>query len=353
MPCPTAFPLFRKLPIEVQSMIWKFHRERSEASDSSWRSEANSTTPRPTTFPRFRELPETPEKDKIQEKIWKFYREQRGVRHCLTETPDASWRYEAIDLDTRLFANTLLTDDTANKYWKTIPREDIKPREYKPGEKRPGPSKQPYIDIYKPINGECDDKILLPGAYTTAEPGGDPYSASEGKRIDAPCIRANYKKDIFMLRKRGISGRGLFPKLDDENVPNRGHIEAWLPHAQYLALDASSEHVMFLQDRLPRMKNLKHIYVVANRDPMCPYGAPRSYGGFERTMLDEWNFLPYDKFEALHPKSPGMTAAGYPCPCVSYMLHEGRLMHRNYIEWLAEKCGIRELPISLVVDPYT
>ncbi|KAI1428048.1 hypothetical protein F5Y12DRAFT_70775 [Xylaria sp. FL1777] len=274
--------------------------------------------PPSTTFHLFNRLPR-----EIQDMVWRLHRERRGIRHYLTESQPATRHYAAIDIETNLFAQTLLTKRVANTFWDENDR---------------------------PIRGESDAKIQLIGVNYVSQPGDFAKSVSTAKypvtwrKVSRPQIRINYTTDVVVLEGVFVCLRPVFRLQHALPIQWTDLLHHWLRNVQYLAVNAGSCR-MGIQTRIATLPALEQVYLVIYRDPECRYGAPRHWRNFDKSLLDTHNFLPFDDFVNLHPSN-----ANIECDCETndFRALEVRAAFRR--AFLDE--GQPNMSISIVADPY-
>ncbi|TGJ78708.1 hypothetical protein E0Z10_g10054 [Xylaria hypoxylon] len=234
----------------------------------------------PTTFHVSTQLPK-----EIRDMIWKFHREHRGIRHYFTESPHGCRHYAAVDIETGLFARTILTPRIAGTYW-----DDGKDR---------------------PIKGESDAKIRLIGYNYVSKPDDFAKSVATAKyprtwrKVAKPYIRMNYTTDVVVLEGIFVCLKPVFPLQHSLPGDFTELDEHWLTNVRYLAVNVASCR-MSVENPIATLVNLEHLYLDIYRDPECRYGAPRHWKDFDKTLLDTRNFLPFIDFINLHPSHPSI-----------------------------------------------
>ncbi|KAI0970436.1 hypothetical protein F4678DRAFT_462664 [Xylaria arbuscula] len=270
------------------------------------------------TFHPFIRLP--PE---IKNMIWELHRQRGGIRHYLTESGQSVRHYAAIDLETNLSAETIITKGQAKRYW--------------------GPNN-------RPVRGESDAKIRLKGMNYVSTPGDFATSVvtanytQNWRLVSAPCIRFNYKNDVVVLEGMYnciIPAFKLRFRLPFFRVDLVGH---WLNNVQLLAIHSSRVNVG-VERTTAALPMLRHLYLLVDRDPDCVHGAPRNWPDFDTSLLEERKFLPFDHFVNLHP-----TSAGQPCDCDldDYKSLEMQALFRGAFVHFDKP----NVPITIVADPY-
>ncbi len=270
-----------------------------------------------TTFHLFNKLPR-----EIQDMIWKLHREHRGIRHYLTESPQTTRHYAAIDIETNLFARTLLTKRTASIFWDENDR---------------------------PTKGESDAKIRLIGVNSVSEPGDFAKSVATAnypttwRKVSQPHIRINYKTDVVVLEGVFVCLRPVFSLQHALPIGLMDLVGHWLANVHFLAVNVASCR-MGVERGIAALPALEHLYLVVYRDPECRHGAPRKWRHFEKSLLDAHNFLPLHDFISLHPKNNRQ------CDCEfnDFRALEARATFRK--AFALE--GKPNMSISIVADPY-
>ncbi|KAI0429259.1 hypothetical protein F5Y09DRAFT_264350 [Xylaria sp. FL1042] len=273
------------------------------------------------TFHPFKRLP--PE---IQDKIWQFHRQHRGIRHYLTQTEPVTRHYAAIDIETNRFVRTLVTHGTASKFWD----EDD-----------------------KPIRGESDAKICLVGTHTVFTSGCRAESPTTVKgspvrpllsNVNRPRIRINYKTDVVVLESHFVCLQPAF-KLQHRLPFQRADLENhWLRHVQRLAISTSGCR-MGVERRIAALPSLEHLYLVVYRDPECWCGAPLRWKNFDKSLLDVHKFLAFDDFVDLH-----RSYTTRPCDCELNGFRANEILATFLRAFDTE--GVQDMKISIVADPY-
>ncbi|KAI0450728.1 hypothetical protein F5B21DRAFT_528739 [Xylaria acuta] len=270
-----------------------------------------------TRFTLFTQLP--PE---LRAMIWKFHRQQRGMRHYITESEYSVRHYAAIDIETDLFARTLLTKRTAEKYWD----EDD-----------------------NPVKGESDARLRLIGLNYVPEPGGfgkSPTTARHSttwRKVQRPYIRIHYPTDVVLLEATYLC---LKPAFHLQAALPRGlENDHWLHNVRHLALGVASCRLR-VEDTVALLANLRTLRLVVYRDPACPYGAPRGWRDFEKGLLDCRNFLPFADFVRLHPDHDGIECD---CETMDVRVLEVRAAFRTALQAAFVD---HDVAVSMVADPY-
>ncbi|KAI0842796.1 hypothetical protein F5Y06DRAFT_304491 [Hypoxylon sp. FL0890] len=283
-----------------------------------------------TKFHYFLDLPV-----ELQEMIWDFYRNQRGVRHYLTLLDNERF-YACIDIDNNTFMNTYVNSNRvaqkANLRW---------PRHH-------------------PASGKEFEIVGLIGRHRIPEPGSfaksinttkDRERASWGKRRDLR-IRIRLENDLVFvdamdswvcLRPLSSLGVGRF------NLSLR--YNHWFRSVRHLAIQLRA-----LQSNLDipstaeieSLWKLENLYLVVYRDPQCVYGPPRHWRYFKKDFMDEYNFLPFETFNQLHPrhmdKECRCTKTANDAKQIQNLLREAIHDYRGFDD--------RGIVIKIVVDPY-
>ncbi|KAI1412545.1 hypothetical protein F5Y13DRAFT_190141 [Hypoxylon sp. FL1857] len=268
----------------------------------------------------------------IQDMIWDFYRDQRGLRHYITIFGNVRF-YASIDIDTNKFLRTYIAGTRVKK------------------------------NLRWPLNGPISEKefevIRLRGKeHRIPEPGNPAKSIITATGIERVLwdkrgdlyVRARLESDLIfvdggdprmLLRSISYLNWGTLSVEDTHWFRRVRHLAIQLRPNQRVLDEASAEVITSL-------RNLENLYLVVYRDPQCVYGAPRNWRYFNKDLMDEYNFLPFEVFNKLHPKHRGKR-----CRCGTTA--SGAEDIQDDLE--GALCDYRDIKdcdvdIRIVVDPY-
>ncbi|KAI1346155.1 hypothetical protein F5Y01DRAFT_322048 [Xylaria sp. FL0043] len=284
----------------------------------------------PTTFYYFRNLPQ-----EVQNRIWQLHREHRGIRHYLTHSNHsgpATRHYTAIDIETDRFIRTILTRGTARNFWN---------------------------EEGEPIRGESDAKVRLIGTNWASDAGRSAMSLTTASIIPFvspptwsfwskkfnPVIRINYKTDVVVLESDFNCLQPLFRLQHRLGLPFRQDLQDhWLRHVQHLAVNTGGCRMGVERD-IAKLPSLEQLYIVVYRDPECCLRRPRGWANFDKSLLNEHKFLPYDDFVNLH-----LSLTVQPCGCELNSYRSNEVL--GWFQRAFDIEGVQDMKISIVADPY-
>ncbi|KAI0148081.1 hypothetical protein F4776DRAFT_660253 [Hypoxylon sp. NC0597] len=282
-----------------------------------------------TKFQYFPDLPR-----ELQNIIWDFYRNQRGLRHYITVLGNQRF-YASIDIDTNQFMHTyvsaLTAANQANSRWP---------------ESHPASKKKFNIINLIGQHGVPEAGSFAKSIVTTKE-----KELALWTKRHSLHIRCRFEDDVFFFdgSDTGICLRPMSHLSKSTLLLEPNH---WLRKVRHLAiqlrpvqsnLDNQSKHVIVT---LPKLKNL---YLVVYRDPQCVYGAPRNWRHFKKDMMDEHNFLPFETFSQLHAEHPGKKCI---CAKMATGAESVQRRMRRVISGLRGLVRRHHVDIKIVVDPY-
>ncbi|KAI2465744.1 hypothetical protein F4781DRAFT_13315 [Annulohypoxylon bovei var. microspora] len=229
----------------------------------------------------------------LQYMIWDCYRNQRGLRHylMLAKIPTNVRFYACINID---------IDKFVYSYRGNKPRKQ---------QLRWPPS--------HPASGEEFEVIRLVGHYRTPEldiaarsivaTNSKDIETWAKKALNSLFLRINFAKDLVFV-DGGDTGMCLRP-ISNLLVGFQQFLliasnDHWFQRVRHLAiqLKQNQTHLDYYSlQAINLLSKLENLYLVVYRDPDCSYGAPRSWRHFDKALMDEYNFFPYDDFCRLHP----------------------------------------------------